>query len=315
MNGGNMTAVTEILLLGFKNVHKVKGLLLILLLLAYCVTVCVNLMIIILVSSCKTLHSPMYFLLSQLSLADMLLTTDIVPYALVSVLHNGSVMSFTGCVIQFYVFGGTESSECLILTIMAYDRYLAICNTLRYSSMMTSMVCLKSIFCAWLLSFSCILVTTLMLSTLEFCGPNVIDHFFCDFAPLLELSCSATSMVQIEAVLLSALVMIFPLIIIVLSYGCIIMAILRLSSNADRWKSFSTCSSHLTVVCIFYGTLIMIYVLPTKGLSVSINKVISALYTIVTPMLNPLIYSLKNKDIKHAVKYLSNIWAHKSLCK
>ncbi|XP_018415296.1 PREDICTED: olfactory receptor 11L1-like [Nanorana parkeri] len=313
MNGGNITKVTEILLLGFKNVQKLRGPLFVLLLLVYCVTVCVNILIIILVSTSKSLHSPMYFFLSQLSLADILLTTDIIPIVLVSVLNDGLVMSFTGCITQFYVFGGSESSECFILTIMAYDRYLAICNPLRYTLMMNFTICLKSVLCSWFLSFSFILVTTLMLSALEYCGPNVIDHFFCDFAPILELSCSETSAVQLEVVLLSIPVMIFPLIIIMVSYGCIVMAILQLPSHIDRWKSFSTCSSHLTVVCIFYGTLIVIYILPTKGFSLSISKVIAVLYTMVTPMLNPLIYSLKNKDIKCAIENFSKIWAHRPL--
>ncbi|DBA13583.1 TPA: hypothetical protein GDO54_018547 [Pyxicephalus adspersus] len=313
MSGENVTKITEIFLLGFKTFHKANDLLFILLLLLYCVTVCVNLLIIIIVSSNKNLRSPMYFFLSQLSVSDILLTTDIVPNALVSVLNNGSLMSFTGCIAQFYVFGGSESSECFILTIMAYDRYLAICNPLRYSSIMNTMICLRLTLCSWLLSFSFILVTTLMLSTLEFCGPNVIDHFFCDFAPILQLSCSGTSTVQIEVVLLSIPVMVFPLIIIILSYGSIVMAILGLSSNTDRWKSFSTCSSHLTIVCMFYGTLIMTYILPTKGLSLSVSKAISVLYTMVTPMLNPLIYSLKNKDIKHAIKHFFNTCPCRSL--
>ncbi|XP_040197867.1 olfactory receptor 11L1-like [Rana temporaria] len=313
MNGGNVTKVTEVLLLGFRNFHKLKGFIFVCLLLIYCVTVCINLLIIILVSSSKSLHSPMYFFLSQLSLSDILLTTDIIPNALVSVINNGSTMSLMGCFSQFYVFGGLESSECFILTIMAYDRYMAICYPLRYSLMMSFPTCLKSVLCSWLLSFIFILVTTLMLSTLEFCGPNVIDHFFCDFAPIIELSCSETSAVQMEVVLLSIPVMVFPLIIIIVSYGCIVMAILRLSSNIDRWKTFSTCSSHLTVVCIFYGTLITIYILPPKGLSLSISKVVSILYTMVTPMLNPLIYSLKNKDIKDAVKHFAHIWAHRAL--
>ncbi|XP_073479967.1 olfactory receptor 11L1-like [Aquarana catesbeiana] len=313
MNVGNTTKVTEILLLGFKHFEKFKGLIFVLLLLIYCVAVCINLLIIILVSSSKSLHSPMYFFLSQLSLSDILLTTDIIPNALVSVINNGSTMSLTSCIAQFYVFGGSESSECFILTIMAYDRYVAICYPLRYSSIMSFPTCLNSVLCSWLLSFIFILVTTLMISTLEFCGPNVIDHFFCDFGPIIELSCSETSAVQIEVVLLSIPVMVFPLIIIILSYGCIVTAILRLSSNIDRWKSFSTCSSHLTIVCIFYGTLIMIYILPPKGLSLSISKVISVLYTMVTPMLNPLIYSLKNKDIKHAVKHFAHVLAHRPL--
>lgn len=313
MNGGNGTRVTEMLLTGFKNFHNFKSLLFVFLLLLYFGTVSANLLILLLVSTSKNLYSPMYFFLSQLSLSDILLTSDIVPNALGSVLNNGSVMSFAGCVTQFYVFGGSETFECFILTLMAYDRYLAICHPLQYSLMMTFMICLKSILCSWLLSFSFILVTTLMLSTLDFCGPNVIDHFFCDFAPLLELSCSERSAVQMVVVLLSIPVMVFPLIIIILSYGSLVKAILRLPFHTDRWKPFSTCTSHLIVVGMFYGTLILTYILPNKGFSVSVSKVISVLYTMVIPMLNPLIYSLKNNDIKRAIKHFLKVQTHELL--
>ncbi|XP_068129336.1 olfactory receptor 2D2-like [Hyperolius riggenbachi] len=304
----NFTTVSEIVLLGFKKFHRSKDLLFSLLLPVYIVTVCVNLLIIVLVSHSKNLHSPMYFFLTQLSLSDIMLATDITPNALATVLGDGIIMSFAGCILQFYVFGCSESFECFILTVMAFDRYIAICSPLRYPLIMSRVSCLKLVTCSWILSFSFILVTTLMLSTLQFCGPNVIDHFFCDFAPILEFSCSETSAIQIEVMLLSIPVMIFPLVIIIVSYSCIVKSVQQLSSNISRFKTFSTCSSHLTVVSIFYGTLIITYILPTKGLSLSISRAISVLYTMMTPMLNPIIYSLRNKDIKCAVQRLASKW-------
>ncbi|KAM5171678.1 olfactory receptor 11L1-like [Mantella aurantiaca] len=304
MYNGNHTLVSEIILLGFPNLHKFNILIFILLLIIYFVTINGNLLIIILVCNTKKLQSPMYFFLIQLSLSDILLTTDVVPNTLANVLNGGVAMSLVGCIAQFYIFGSSESFECLILTVMAYDRYLAICNPLRYSSIMNYPLFLNLILLSWLLGFSFILVIIITISTLDFCGPNVIDHFFCDMEPILELSCSETYTVHLEALIQCVPVILIPLMITLISYGCIVKAILKISSNTGRWKSFSTCSSHLTVVCMFYGTLISIYMLPKNNLSVNITKVISLLYTVVTPMLNPIIYSLRNKDIKEAAKMI-----------
>ncbi|XP_077326939.1 olfactory receptor 11L1-like [Lithobates pipiens] len=298
----NQTPVSEIILLGFPNLHKFNSIIFVLLLLIYLVTINGNLLIITLVANTKKLQSPMYLFLTQLSISDILLTTDVAPNTLANVMNGGIVMSLVGCITQFYIFGASESLECFILTVMAYDRYLAICNPLRYSSIMNYPMFLNLILLSWLLGFSFILVTTIMMCTLDFCGPHVIDHFFCDMEPILELSCSDTYIVRLEALLLSVPVMVLPLMITLISYGCIVQAILKISSNIGRQKSFSTCSSHLTVVCMFYGTLIGIYMLPKNSSSLNTTKVISLLYTVVTPMLNPIIYSLRNKDIKEAAK-------------
>lgn len=297
----NQTHITEIILLGFQSLNYWKFILFISLFTVYCVTICGNLLIITLVSFCKNLHSPMYIFLVQLSLCDILLTTDIIPNTLTGVLGNGTVISFSGCISQWYIFGGSEASECLILTVMSYDRYLAICKPLRYSSIMNMRLLVKLSILCWTLGFSITLVTTLSIATLDFCGPHIIDHFFCDLAPILHLSCSETSQVKMEVALLSIFVIVLPLGLTGASYGCIVQTILRMSSNVHRRKAFSTCSSHLTVVCIFYGTLIVIYMLPTEGLSLSVSKSLALLYTVVTPMMNPIIYSLRNKDVKDAI--------------
>ncbi|XP_068129338.1 olfactory receptor 11L1-like [Hyperolius riggenbachi] len=303
MVGRNKTRISEILLLGFPKLSNSKSLLVVLLTVIYCVSLCGNLLIIVLVATSKKLQTPMYFFLIHLSILDILLSTDIVPNTIVGMMNDGLLMSLTSCMTQFCIFGASESLECFILTVMSYDRYLAVCNPLRYSSIMNYSLFLRLILLSWLFGFLAILVTGVMIITLDFCGPNVIDHFFCDMVPIMKLSCSDTFMVHLEALLLGVPVMVLPLTITVSSYACIIQAILRISSNVGRWKSFSTCSSHLTVVCIFYGTLIGIYMLPSNGLSSTVAKVISLLYTVMTPLLNPIIYSLRNKDIKEAMRF------------
>ncbi|XP_075061762.1 olfactory receptor 1500-like [Mixophyes fleayi] len=300
-DGSNQTSVTEFILLGFQGSQNVRIIFFILFLVIYCVTVCGNLLIITLVSYNKNLHSPMYFFLTQLSMNDILLTTDIVPNMLYILLNEKGKISFVACVTQFYFFCASEASECLLLTVMSYDRYLAICHPLRYASIMDSAYCLKLAIISWMLSFSIILIDTITTSMLQFCGPNIIDHFFCDLVPLLEISCSDTNIVQIEVYLLSVNVVIIPCIIIIVSYVNILHSILRTPSNTVRQKAFSTCSSHLTVVSIFFGTLFGVYVLPTKGQFLNISKILSLIYTVVTPLINPIIYSLKNKDIKKAL--------------
>ncbi|XP_075061757.1 olfactory receptor 10A7-like [Mixophyes fleayi] len=297
----NQTMVTMFIFLGFQGTQKKRIVLFILFLVIYCVTICGNLLIIALVSYNKNLHSPMYFFLTQLSMNDILLTADIVPNLLYILLNDRGNISFIGCIIQFYLFGASETSECLLLTVMSYDRYLAICNPLHYASIMNSAYCLKLAIISWVLSYSIILLDTITTSMLQFCGPNIIDHFFCDLAPLLEMSCSDTNIVQLQVYVLSAIVVIFPCIIIIASYVNILFTILRIPSNTVRQKAFSTCSSHLAVVSIFFGTLFGVYVLSTKGQSLNISKILSLIYTVVTPLLNPIIYSLRNKDIKNAL--------------
>eukprot|EP00079_Xenopus_tropicalis_P034447 XP_017948218.1 PREDICTED: olfactory receptor 1468-like [Xenopus tropicalis] len=185
---------------------------------------------------------------------------------------------------------------------MSYDRYLAICNPLRYSSIMNHKLCVKLFVMSWLLALSFPLVALIAAATQEFCNQNTINHFFCDYFPLLELSCSDTFVAQILAITVSTPVVLFPFILIIISYICIAHEILKIVSSIGRQKAFSTCSSHLAVVSIFYGTLIGIYVVPTRNQSQTISKLLSLLYTVVTPFINPMIYSLKSADMKNALK-------------
>ncbi|XP_069818375.1 olfactory receptor 6N1-like [Dendropsophus ebraccatus] len=297
----NKTHFTEFILLGFQVSRGLGLFLFCLFLMVYCLTMFMNLLIILLVSTSKILHTPMYFFISQLSISDILLSTDIVPNLLHILLNNGATITFIGCMTQFYFFSTSEACECLLLTAMSYDRYVAICNPLRYSSIMTSTYCVSIIATCWLFGFSIIFIDIKTAAKLNYCGSNIIDHLFCDLVPLLDLACSDTYIIDLEG-LISIPTVIFPITIIVVSYTYIISTILRIPSSTGRQKAFSTCSSHLIVVSIFYWTIFSVYVAPTKGRTLSMSKILSLLYTVLTPLVNPIIYSLRNKDITKLYK-------------
>ncbi|XP_073479891.1 olfactory receptor 1468-like [Aquarana catesbeiana] len=306
MNQRNVTRITQIHLLGFQVPLSITFLVFFLFLLIYCVTICGNLLIITLVSYSKCLHSPMYFFLSQLSICDILLSTDILPNMIRTVLVKKTVMSFSDCLIQFYFCVITESSESLLLTVMSWDRYLAICKPLHYSLKMNYQVCWILVILCWIVGFFLLLTYSLTISDLQFCGPNIIDHFFCDFDPIMQLSCSDTTIVRLELTVLGFIFVVFPFFTIFVSYSYIIATILKIPTITGRQKVFSTCSSHLTVVSIYYGTLACVYLAPNRGRTQTLNKLLALLYTVVTPMVNPIIYSLRNKDLIKAIRNFIN---------
>ncbi|XP_018426210.1 PREDICTED: olfactory receptor 11L1-like [Nanorana parkeri] len=268
-------------------------------------TITGNIIIILLVSTNYRLQSPMYFFLGNLSFSDVLLTSNIVPSMLNVTLMGGSTVSLRNCITQYLVYGGSACMECLLLTVMSYDRYLAICNPLHYTTIMDLKRCLYLVVFSWLLGFTATLIPVFIMQTLWFCGPNVIDHFFCDFDPLLQLSCSDVSVAKYMVFALSSLVTVIPFLFIIATYVCIFLNILRITSVSGRQKTFSTCSSHLAVVCSYYGSLFAMYVVPSRQQSLTMNKVVSLMCTVVTPLLNPIIYSLRNQEIKSAIqKYI-----------
>ncbi|XP_073403059.1 olfactory receptor 1468-like [Dendrobates tinctorius] len=264
--------------------------------------ICGNLMIITLVSISQNLHTPMYFFLTQVSISDVTLITTIVPNTLHFLLIEAQLMPLTCCLAQYVSFSFCLCSECLFLTVMSLDRYLAICNPLRYMSIMDHKFCIGLAALTWSLTLLVMCVKIINVSVLHFCGPNVIHHFFCDLYPLLDLSCSDTSIFQLQITIIIVTLVITPLILIITSYSCIISSILKIQSLNQRWKVFSTCSSHLTVVFIFYGTLSGIYIVPNSGRAFSMSTAFSLFYTVVTPLLNPIVYSLRNKELKKAFK-------------
>ncbi|XP_044132715.1 olfactory receptor 6-like [Bufo gargarizans] len=301
-----MTTVTEFFIVGFQSSRYLKIYLISLILMVYCGTLCGNLLIITLVSTSKNLHVPMYFFISQLSITDIFLTANIVPTMIHILLNNGATITIISCMTQFYVFGTTEVSECLLLTVMSYDRYVAICNPLLYSSIMTKNRCVTLAAMCWVLSFFLSFIETLFTSKLTFCGPNVIDHFFCDLVPLMKIACSGLYTMELVNYILTFPVLLSQITIIIISYTNIIVTILRFQSRISRQKAFSTCSSHLIVVIIFFVTLLSVYIFPTEGQTLNTSKLLSLLYTVFTPFINPIIYSLRNKEIKKSLQEIFN---------
>ncbi|KAM4038644.1 olfactory receptor 11L1-like [Anomaloglossus baeobatrachus] len=298
----NQTAVSKFFLVGFQVSQDLRIFLFCLLLVAYCGTICGNLLIITLVSTSMNLHTPMYFFISQLSISDILVAMDITPFMLHILLNNGGTITYISCITQFYFLGASESSECFLLALMSYDRYVAICKPLHYKIIMKRGFCVTLTVICWVLGFSFVLIHMTATAKLNFCGPNIIDHLFCDIVPLLELSCNDAYNVHLEISLLSIPIIIIPITVIIMSYTYIVLTILRIPTNTGRQKAFSTCSSHLIVVSIFYWTLFSVYVIPTKGQTLTMSKILSLLYTVLTPLANPIIYSLRNKDFKKAVE-------------
>ncbi|KAM4749373.1 olfactory receptor 5P66-like [Rhinophrynus dorsalis] len=305
----NQSTITEICLLGFQGLHGWRILLFLAVLVLYVVSITGNLLIIVLVSATHHLQSPMYFFLSHLSMSDILVTSTISPNMLDITLKEVAIISFAGCLSQFFILCVSSATECVLLTVMSYDRYMAICKPLHYISKINFTFCRHLVMFSWMFGFCLSLYIIILLNSLHFCGPNIIDHFFCDYDPLLQLACSDTKIVQILFVLIVGPVMIIETVFIISTYCSIFFTILRMSSSTGRQKAFSTCSSHLAVVCTYYGTFMAIYVVPSGGHLFNMNKILSLLYTVVTPLLNPIIYSLKNLEIRKAFK----IYFHKHL--
>lgn len=298
----NQSVVKEFILLGFGDISDFQTLLFFVFLVIYIVTMAGNLLIVVLVAADRHLHTPMYFLLGNLSCLETCYISTIWPRMLDSFLTGNRSMWVTSCFTQLYFFGGLATAECYLLAAMSYDRYLAICKPLHYATLMDARSCLQLASGSWVIGFMVNTVTTYFMTHLIFCGPNIIDHFFCDFSPLLQLSCSNTLNIQLLIFVLSALFGLFPFLLTLISYSCIIATILRIPSSVGRKKAFSTCSSHLIVVTLFYGTIVIVYVVPKNNTLRELNKVFSVFYTVLTPLVNPFVYSLRNKDIKQALK-------------
>ncbi|XP_067173052.1 olfactory receptor 5B21-like [Apteryx mantelli] len=297
----NCTSPTEFLLLGMGNVPSLQTPLFLLSLIIYLLTVVGNILIVALVVADRHLHTPMYFFLSNLSSLETCYSSTILPRLLASFLTGDSTISAQGCIVQFYFFASFVVTECYLLAVMSYDRYLAICQPLLYASLMTWKVSLQLAAASWLVGFLIATTFSSFLPQLKFCGLQAMDHFLCDLTPLLELSCNDTRVVTLLTFIISILDVVIPFLFTLASYMCIIAAILRISSNVGRQKAFSTCSSHLTVVCVFYGTLIIVYTLPRTPKLRQLNKVFSFFYTVLTPLVNPLIYSLRNREVREAL--------------
>ncbi|CAI9569632.1 unnamed protein product [Staurois parvus] len=298
----NQTVVTEFLLLGFPGLKGFKPVFFLLMLTTYMITLTINLFIIILVSTTAKLNFPMYFFLKHLSLTKMAFLTTVVPKMLHIILKDEGRLSLYVCITQLYCVCICSYLQCFLIAIMSYDRYLAICNPLRYTSLMNSHVCFQVII--GLCFFVTILVSSemIVIYRYDYCGLNSIDHFYCDFYPLIELSSSDTSGLKLQDFIISIITICLPFAFIIMTYIFIIIPILKISSVHGRRKAFSTCSSHVTLVGAFYGTFIIVYMTPPDEASSHLNKYRSLLYLAVSPLINPIIYSLRNHEIKAALQ-------------
>ncbi|XP_029431418.1 olfactory receptor 1020-like [Rhinatrema bivittatum] len=302
MEDKNETYVTEFILLGFSELAKLQDLLFIVLLVMYILTLLGNISIITIIRIDPHLHTPMYYFIRNLSFVDLCYSSAITPKTLVNIKVEKKTISLLDCAMQMFSFVTLATTECFLLAVMAYDRYVAICNPLLYPVVMTKRVCIQLVISAYILSMIYSSIQTGNVFSLTFCGSNMINHFYCDITPLLKLSCSDTFFNQVVLNTVGGIVGAVTVTAICVSYIYIISAILRIRSSEGRHKAFSTCASHLITVTLFFGTLIFIYVIPTSYYSENTNRVLSLIYTMVIPMVNPMIYSLRNNDVKIALK-------------
>ncbi|KAM6203147.1 olfactory receptor 11H6-like [Rhynchocyon petersi] len=297
-----MHVVAEFVLLGFRVQKETQNLLFSLILMVYLITILGNGAIVCAVQLDKRLHTPMYILLGNFAFLEIWYVSSTVPNMLVNILSETKTISFSGCFLQFYFFFSLGTTECCFLSVMAYDRYLAICRPLHYPSIMTRKFCVILICVCWVSGFLYFPVPIILISQLPFCGPNIIDHIVCEAGPLFALVCVPAPSIKLVCYIFTSLIILGPFFCILASYTLVFRAVLRVPSGAGRTKAFSTCGSHLMVVTLFYGTLMVVYVSPSAGNSTGMQKIVTLVYSALTPLLNPFIYSLRNKDMKDALK-------------
>ncbi|KAJ1075668.1 hypothetical protein K5549_017710, partial [Capra hircus] len=300
MRQTNQTQVTEFFLLGLSDDQHTQQLLFTLFLGVYLVTVLGNLLLMFLIQVDSQLHTPMYFFLCNLSLADLCFSTNIVPQALVHLLSRQKVISFTRCAAQLLLFLIFGCTQCALLAVMSYDRYVAVCNPLHYPSTMTWRVCIQLAVGSWTSGILVSVVDTTFTLRLPYQGSNNIAHFFCEAPAMLILASADTHTSEMAIFLMGVVILLIPVSLILASYGRIIVTVVRMRSAEGKLKAFSTCGSHLVVVILFYGSAIVTYMTPKSYKEQ--EKLVSVFYAMVTPVLNPLIYSLRNKDVKGALR-------------
>ncbi|XP_004706256.1 olfactory receptor 1361-like [Echinops telfairi] len=303
MSGANQSSASEFLLLWLsRQPEQQQQLLFMLFLSMYLATVLGNLLIILAISSDSRLHTPMYFFLSNLSFVDICFTSTTIPKMLVNHILGSQTISYPGCLTQMYFFIVFINMDNLLLAVMAYDRFVAVCHPLHYTTKMTPQLCALLVSGSWVIASLHTLLHTLLTAGLSFCADSRIPHFFCDVASLVKLACSDTHISEMMILTEGGLMTITPLLCILVSYFCITCAVLKIPSAKGKWKAFSTCGSHLAVVSLFHGTIIAVYFSPSSTHSAEKDIAAAVMYTVVTPMLNPFIYSLRNKDMKGALR-------------
>ncbi|KAM6220117.1 olfactory receptor 1f45-like [Rhynchocyon petersi] len=304
MEGVNFTKVSEFLLLGLSEDPEQQQLLFVLFLTMYLVTGLGNVLIILAITTDTRLHTPMYFFLANLAFVDICFTSTTIPKMLANHVSRYQGISYADCLTQMFFFIWFASIDSLLLTAMAYDRYAAICHPLHYTTSVTPQLCGLLVVASWTAAFGNSLTHTVLLAHVSFCGHNRVPHFFCDLSPLLKLACSDTSLNDITVYAVGTLTTVIPFVGILVSYIRIFAAVLRIPSMAGKQKAFSTCASHLSVVSLFYGTFIGVYLSPMSSHTAQKDILAAVMYTVVSPMLNPFIYSLRNNDMKGALGVL-----------
>ncbi|XP_062993200.1 olfactory receptor 6M1-like [Elgaria multicarinata webbii] len=302
INRNGTEEVTEFILLGFQLPRSFKFVLFAVLLAVFLLTLAGNITIITLVCINHSLQTPMYFFLCNLSFLEILFVLSISPKMLVNLVSMNKAISFLGCASQCYFYFFLGTTEFILIAVMSFDRYVAICHPLRYTIIMNGCVCTSLVLGCWIGGFLSTLGPIFLLFRLSFCGSNIIDHFFCDYAPMIKLSCNDVHFILALESALSSVVLLSSLSITSISYLYIIATILRMHSTKGQQKTFSTCASHIMVASIFYGSAIFMYSLPSKGRSRDAQKAVAVLTAVITPLLNPFIYTLRNEKVKEALK-------------
>ncbi|XP_039078962.1 olfactory receptor-like protein DTMT [Hyaena hyaena] len=304
MTGKNQTVILEFLLIGPPIKSELRDQFYALFLVMYVTTVMGNLLIIILIRLNLHLHTPMYLFLSNLSFSDLCFSSVTMPKLLQNMQSQVPSIPYAGCLTQMYFFLFFADLESFLLVAMAYDRYVAICFPLHYATIMSPKLCLSLVVLSWVLTMFHAMLHTIFMAKLCFCADNIIPHFFCDMSALLKLACSDTRVNELVIFIMGGLILVIPFLLIIMSYARIVSSILKVPSARGIRKAFSTCGSHLSVVSLFYGTVIGLYLCPSANNSTVKETVMAMMYTVVTPMLNPFIYSLRNRDMMGALRGL-----------
>ncbi|XP_074158117.1 olfactory receptor 5AC1-like [Sminthopsis crassicaudata] len=293
----NKTLVTEFVLTGLTDLPELQIPLFLVFLMIYLTTMIGNVGLIVLVCMNSHLHIPMYIFLSNLAFSDAMTSSSVTPKMMVNFLSKNKIITLLECMTQFYFFGSSASTECFLLAAMAYDRYAAICHPLLYPVKMSNRLCRQLVIASYTLGFLNLMIHVVLLVRLTFCKSNIIHHFFCEISPLFRISCTDPSLNSLVAFICSVILQSFTLMTILVSYTYVLLAILGIKSEQGRSKAFSTCSAHLFSVSLFYGTLLIMYVLPGFDVANNQNMMYSLFYTVIIPLLNPFIYSLRNKEV------------------
>ncbi|XP_076967069.1 olfactory receptor 6C4-like [Tamandua tetradactyla] len=293
--------LTEFILLGLTDIPELQVVLFIFLFLAYILSILGNLIIIILTLLDSHLQTPMYFFLRNFSFLEIFFTSTFTPRLLFSI-STEKTISYNDCLTQYFFSIFLGATEFYLLTAMSYDRYVAICKPLHYTTIMSNRVCIQLVFCSWLGGFLIILSPIILTTKLDFCASNVLNHYFCDTGPFIEISCSDTRLLEVVNFFSAVITLAVTLVLVILSYINIIRTILKIPSAQQRKKAFSTCSSHMIVISLSYGSCIFMYIKPSAKQGVAFNKGVAVLNTSVAPLLNPFIYTLRNKQVKQAFK-------------